>query len=180
MAVKTFTFVLLIFALIAYFIPVKNIQDTLAGTDAPIVVFEKPIMYTLTDKSVSRVVIATYAVRYKTRDEMFNADILLKNTDPTKKYNNEKLKADLIVKKGEEYTLTNNVKYIRDDFIKLDTEELFYNDINKIVKNNKPYNATYYSHLLNGENIYLDINKDLITSKNTHFEIKIDKEKGKK
>ena len=175
MAVKTFTFVLLIFALIAYFIPVKNIQDTLAGTDAPIVVFEKPIMYTLTDKSVSRVVIASYAVRYKTRDEMFNADILLKNTDPTKKYNNEKLKADLIVKKGEEYTLTNNVKYTRDNFVKLDTQELIYDDIKKTAKNSKPFVGVYNNHILEGNTLFLDINNDYMTAKNTHFEIDVTK-----
>jgi hypothetical protein len=65
---------------------------------------------------------------------MYNADILLKNTDPTKNFNNEKLKANLIVKKGNDYTLTDNVKYTRDDFIKLNTQELFYDDIKKLQK----------------------------------------------
>ena len=181
MAVKTFTFVLLIFALIAYFIPVKNIQDTLAGTDAPIVVFEKPIMYTLTDKSVSRVVIATYAVRYKTRDEMFNADIILKNNDLSKNFDSEKLKADLIVKKADIYTLTNNVDYRRDDFIKLNTDELIYDDIKKTAQNSKPFKSVYQKHILNGNSVFLDINNNFITAKNTHFEIDMTKtQKGKK
>ena len=181
MAIKSFAFLILVISLGSYFIPIESIKKNALDKDVPLVIFESPFMYTIDENSINRIVQATHAIKYENRDEMYDANILLKNLDKTQDFKNEKLKADLIVKKGNDYILTDNVKYNRDYFIKLDTQELFYNDINKIVKNNKPYNATYYSHLLNGENIYLDINKDLITSKNTHFEIKIDKkEKGKK
>ena len=181
MAIKIFTFLLLSISLGSFFIPIESIKKNSLDKDISLVIFESPFMYTIDENSINRVVQANHAIKYENRDEMYNADILLKNLDKTQNFKNEKLKADLIVKKGNDYILTDNVKYNRDDFIKLDTQELFYNDTNKIVKNNKPYNATYYSHLLNGENVYLDINKDFITSKNTHFEIKIDKkEKGKK
>ena len=181
MAIKSFAFLILVISLGSYFIPIESIKKNALDKDVPLVIFESPFMYTIDENSINRIVQATHAIKYENRDEMYDANILLKNLDKTQDFKNEKLKADLIVKKGNDYILTDNVKYNRDDFMKLDTQELFYNDINKIVKNNKPYNATYYSHLLNGENIYLDINKDLITSKNTHFEIKIDKkEKGKK
>lgn len=181
MGMKTFTFVLLVLALGAYFIPVTNIEKNAMGKDLPLVVFEKPVMYTLNEISVNRVVVASHAVKYQNRDEMFNADIILNNNDTTKKYNNEKLKADLIVKKADVYTLTNNVNYKRDDFIKLDTNELVYDDIKKIATNTKPFTAIYNQHLLKGNTLYLDINNDYITAKNTHFEIDVTKkEKGKK
>lgn len=173
MAIKTFTFVLLLIALIAYYIPVEKIEENVMGKDAPIVVFEKPIMYTFTDKSVSRVIIANHAVRYKTRDEMFDADIFLKNTDETKDFKNEKLKADLIVKRAELYTLTNNVKYKRDDFIKLNTDELIYDDVKKIAKNTKPFHGIYNNHILKGTTLFLDMSNDFITAKNAHFEIDV-------
>ena len=181
MAIKIFTFLLLAISLGSFFIPIESIKKNSVDKDAPLVIFESPFMYTIDENSINRIVKASHAIKYENRDEMYDANILLKNLDKTQNFKSEKLKADLIVKKANDYILTDNVKYSRDDFIKLDTEELFYNDINKIVKNSKPYNAIYYSHFLNGENVYLDINKDFITSKNTHFEIKIDKkEKGKK
>ena len=175
MGMKIFIFVLLVLALGTYFIPVQNIEKNVMGKDLPIVIFEKPIMYTLNEIGLNRVVVASHAVKYKNRDEMFNADIILKNTDATKEYNNEKLKADLIVKKADVYTLTNNVEYKRDDFIKLDTNELIYDDLKKIAKNTKPFTAIYNEHLLKGNTLYLDINNDYLTAKNTHFEIDVTK-----
>ena len=175
MGMKIFIFVLLVLALGTYFIPVQNIEKNVMGKDLPIVIFEKPIMYTLNEIGLNRVIVASHAVKYKNRDEMFNADIILKNTDATKEYNNEKLKADLIVKKGDIYNLTNNVKYTRDDFIKLNTNELNYDDKNKIVKNSKPFDAIYNTHSLKGTNLYLNINDNYVKANNTHFEIDVTK-----
>ena len=181
MGIKFFTFVLFVLAIGAYFIPVKNIQNSVADKDLPVVVFEKPFMYTLDEKSIHRIVIASQAVKYQNRDEMFNADITIKNLNTTQNFKNEELKADLIVKVGDNYTLTNNVKYTRDDFIKLNTHELFYDDIKKIANNTKPFDAIYNNHFVEGKQFYLDINKNFITAQNTHFEIEIDKKrKGKK
>ncbi|NCB13815.1 MAG: hypothetical protein EOM78_19625, partial [Erysipelotrichia bacterium] len=121
MDMRIFTSILLILALGAYFFPVENLKKNVLEKDLPQVVFEKPIMYTLNEENVNRMVIASHAVKYQNRDEMFNADIILKNNDKSKDFDNEKLKADTIVKKADIYTLTNNVEYKRDDFIKLNT-----------------------------------------------------------
>jgi lipopolysaccharide assembly outer membrane protein LptD (OstA) len=181
MDIKTFTFILLVLSLGAYFLPVQNLQKNALGKDLPLVVFEDPVMYTLNENSVNRIVIATHAVKYNNRDEMFNADVVLNNSDSSKNFNNEKLKADLVVKKGDIYTLTNNVEYKRDDFIKLNTNELIYDDINKTAQNSKPFTSVYNKNTLKGNSIFLDINNDFITAKNTHFEIDVSKnEKGKK
>jgi hypothetical protein len=175
MAIKLFIFILLFISLGSYFIPVENAKKNILDKDIPQVIFESPKMYTLNDNSLNRIVIATHAIKYENRDEMYNADITLKNQDKTKDFKNEKLKADLIVKKGDNYILTNNVKYTRDNFIKLNTDELFYDDIKKIATNTKPFNAIYNNHFVKGDTIYLDINNDFINAKNTHFEIDVTK-----
>jgi lipopolysaccharide assembly outer membrane protein LptD (OstA) len=181
MDMRIFTSILLLLSLGAYFFPVENLKKNTLEKDLPLVIFESPIMYTLNGENVNRVVVATHAVKYQNRDEMFNADIILKNDDPTKNFDSEKLKADLIVKKADVYTLTNNVKYKRDDFIKLDTDELIYDHIKKIAQNSKPFKSVYQKHILNGNSVFLDINNDFITAKNTHFEIDMTKtQKGKK
>ena len=175
MAIKLFTFILLLLSLGAYFIPVENLKKTLVNKDTPLVVFEDALMYTIDENSINRLVFATHAIKYKNRDEMYNADILLKNLDDTKNFESEKLKADLIVKKGDDYTLINNVKYTRDDFIKLNTNELFYDDIKKIAQNTKPFDAIYNNHFVKGDSVYLDINNEFVKAKNTHFEIDVTK-----
>jgi hypothetical protein len=175
MAIKLFTFILLLLSLGAYFIPVENLKKTLVNKDTPLVVFEDALMYTIDENSINRLVFATHAIKYKNRDEMYNADILLKNLDDTKNFESEKLKADLIVKKGDNYTLLNNVKYTRDDFIKLNTNELFYDDIKKIARNTKPFDAIYNNHFVKGNSVYLDINNEFVKAKNTHFEIDVTK-----
>lgn len=175
MAIKFFTFILLLLSLGAYFIPVENLEKTLVNKDIPLVIFEDAFMYTINEHNINRIVFATHAIKYKNRDEMYNADILLKNIDSTKNFENEKLKADLIVKKDDSYTLTNNVKYTRDDFIKLNTNELFYDNFNKIANNTKPFDAIYNNHFVKGTTFYLDINNDFVKAKNTHFEIDVTK-----
>lgn len=175
MAIKLFTFILLLLSFGAYFIPIENFKNTLVDKDKPLVIFEDALMYTIDENSINRLVFATHAIKYKNRDEMYNADILLKNLDDTKNFENEKLKADLIVKKGDNYTLINNVKYTRDDFIKLNTNELFYDDIKKIAQNTKPFDAIYNNHFVKGNSVYLDINNEFVKAKNTHFEIDVTK-----
>ncbi len=175
MAIKLFTFLLLIISLGAYFILVENMKKKIVDKDVPLVIFESPFMYTINEENINRVIYATHAIKYENRDEMYNADILLKNLDKTQDFKTEKLKADLIVKKGDNYTLTDNVKYRRDDFITLNTNELFYDDITRIATNNKPFDAVYNKHSLKGDTVYLDINKSFIKAKNTHFEIDVNK-----
>ena len=175
MGIKSFIALLLFVSVFAYFIPIKKVEKTQTEQDLPQVIFEKPIMYTLNNKNIHRIVIAEHAVKYQNRDEMFNADITLKNQDETKEFNNENLKADKIIKEGDVYTLTNNVKYKRDNFIKLNTNHLIYDDINKIAKNNKPFDGIYNEHIFKGTNLYLDTNNDNIKAKNAHFEIDMTK-----
>ena len=173
MAIKIFTFSLLILSLGAYFIPVENMKKNIVDKDAPLVIFESPFIYTISEDNINRVIYATHAIKYQNRDEMYNADILLKNIDKTQDFKNEKLKADLIVKKGDNYTLTDNVKYTRDDFIKLNTNELFYDDIKNFLTQygNKNYSFSpdlsdsfvnkEFSFNLGITKVFVSINKSL-------------------
>lgn len=173
MAIKNFIFIILLISIGFYFVPVENVAKKANDKDKPLVIFELPTMYTLNENSVNRIVIASHAVKYQNRDEMYDANITLKNQDSTKDFKSENLKADLIVKKGDIYNLTNNVKYTRDNFIILNTHELIYDDKKKIAKNSKPFDAIYNTHSLKGTNLNLDMNNSNIKAKNTHFEIDV-------
>ena len=175
MVIKFFALILLFLSVLAYFIPIEDMKKDIVDNTVPIVIFEKSTMYTIDENSINRIIYANNAVKYNNRDEMYDANITLKNLDETKNFKSENLKADLIVKKQSNYTLKNNVKYTRDDFIKLNTEELFYDDTKKIAKNTKPFDAIYNNHSLKGDTFYIDINNDFAKAKNTHFEIDVTK-----
>ena len=171
MDIRIFVYALLGLSAAAYFLPVENLTKTNVDKDIPLVVFEEPLMYTLDEVGVSRVVQSSHAVRYKNRDEMFNADIILKNRAEKKTFDLEKLKAKTIIKKGDDFTLLKDVNYKRDNFVNLDTQEMYYNLKTRIAYNNIPYEGTYNKHYLKGTKLYLEGNKSLIKSKDVHFEI---------
>ena len=175
MVIKYFAFTLLILSIGAYFENKKNKKKNVIDSNAPVVIFETPVMYTIDEDGVKRVIYANSAIKYKDRDEMYDADITLKNLDAKQNFKSENLKADLIVKKESKYILTNNVKYSRDNFIKVNTNELFYDDVKKIADNTKPFDAIYNNHYLRGDTFYIDINNDFAKARNTHFEIDVTK-----
>jgi hypothetical protein len=138
MDIKLFNYSLLLLAIGAYFLPVENKEVNDDIKDIPLVVFEKPLMYTLTDKNLSRTVQASHAVRYKTRDEIYNANILLRNNLEKKDYKIETLEAEVIIKKGDILSLRKDVKYNRDDFINLNTSAFEYKLKTRIAQNSVP------------------------------------------
>lgn len=173
MDIKFFTYILLFLAMGAYFIPVDNIQKDDDSKDIPLVIFEKPLMHTLNEQNVSRTVSANTVVRYETRDEMYDANIFLRNNLENKDYKIETLEAQIIIKKDDNLSLSNNVKYKRDDFINLNTNKLDYNLKTKTAQNNVPYNGNYFNNKINGNNLYLDGNKSYMKSDDVHFEIEV-------
>lgn len=175
MDIKLFVSTLLALGIAAYFLPVENLKKDAVSKDIPLVIFEEPLMYTLNENNLNRVVQASHAVRYKNRDEMFNSHIILNNNDETKNFKVENLEADIIIKKKDLYTLIDNVKYTRDDFVTLNTNEMYYNDLKRIAYNNKPFEGNYYNHFVKGTNLYLDANSNHIKAKNAHFEIDMTK-----
>lgn len=171
MGVKIFVNALLVFSIGVYFIPVENKKTKEDIKDIPLVVFEKPKMYTLSKNTLSRVVDASHAVKYQNRDEMFNANIIIKNEKPQKGFLVEKVKSDLIVNHGDILTFKGNVNYQRDYFINLDTSKLYYNTKDKIAYNDVAYEGNYYKSTVNGTDLYLDMMNSSMKSKNVHFEI---------
>jgi len=178
MDIKLFNYSLLLLAIGSYFIPVENKVKNNDIKDIPLVVFQKPLMYTITDKNVSRIAEGSHAIKYKNREEIYDADILLRNNLENKDFNIETLEAQVIIKKGDDLILQKDVKYNRDDFINLNTDALNYNIKTKLAINNVPYNGYYYNNTIRGTNLYLDGTKNYIKSKNVHFEIEV-KDKNK-
>ncbi len=177
MDIRFFAYILLVLSVFGYFIPVENKTSANDSVDIPLVVFDEPLMYTLNEINIPKIIDASHAVRYKNRDEMYDATITLKNSNPKENFISEELKAEVIIKKADDITLRKNVFYKRDNFIDLKTDELFYNIKTKVAYNDKPYIGNYYKNSIKGNTLYLDGIKDYMTSKNVHFEVEIKNKK---
>lgn len=180
MALKIFFTLFLFLSLIVYFTPVDGSVNDNKKDDRAIFIFENPIMYTLDENGLHKKIISKQAVRYKNKDEIYFADIQIYNKDRKKDFIKESLEAEFIEKKGERYHLVNRVKYRRDNYIKFNTDELYFDNIQKIAKNSIPFDAMYYENFYSGTNLYFDMNKNYIKSRRTQFIIEPEEKKDKK
>jgi len=171
MDIRNFNYLLLISAILFYFVPVENKIKYDIDKDIALVVFDNPLMYTLTQSQTSRMIDAKKFIRFKDRDEMYIADITLNNTD------RENLKALTIIKKDKDLILKDNVVYSKSNIVSLNTNELFYNLDTKIAYNTTAYSGTYFSNLINGSKLYLNTKDSLVKSDKVHFEINVNNKK---
>ncbi|PPK62980.1 LPS export ABC transporter periplasmic protein LptC [Malaciobacter marinus] len=175
MVIKAFTYILLIVAIGVYFIPIDKVDSNLDEKDIPLVTFNDSTMYTLNEQTTTKIVNSKKVSRYKTKDIMYEGDFILKANDKKVENATDYISANVIIKKNEDFTFLDDVKFRRNDFISLDTQELYYNEKTQIAKNSVPFKGTYYNHKIDGKNLYLDMKKEIIKAKNSHFEIETTK-----
>ena len=171
MDIRNFNYLLLISAVLFYFVPVENKVKFDVDKDLALVVFDDPLMYTLTQDQTTRMIDAKKFIRFKNRDEMYLANITLNNID------RENLKALTIIKKDNELILRDDVLYSKSNIVSLNTDELFYNLDTKVAYNTTTYNGTYFSHSIKGTKLYLNTKDSLVKSNNVHFEIDVKNKK---
>lgn len=175
MVIKIFVFVLFSLSVISYFIPIDKVNSDEDAKDRPLLTFIDSTMYTLDTNSLNRIIFAKKAIRYSDRDVMHSSSLMLKNIDKDNKEISDILLADLIIKRGDNFKFLNDVKFTRNDYITLNTDELLYNAKTRVATNTLPFNGTYFNNHIEGENIYLDLNKYYMKSLKTHFEIEVEK-----
>lgn len=175
MAIKSFIFALFSIAIISYFMPMDSAKKKDTNEDTPLLTFNDSTMYTLTPASMNRIIYSKKVSRYKTKDVMHEGALTLKKTKKDGSELTDIIYADIIIKKGDTFEFFSNVKYQRDDSITLNTEELIYNSKDEIATNSLPFNGNYFNNKVEGENIYLDLNKYYMKANNIHFEIETKK-----
>ncbi|MGM0519083.1 MAG: hypothetical protein ACQERD_05525 [Campylobacterota bacterium] len=171
MGIKLFVTITFLISLGFYFLPVANDTTKEDVKDIPLIEFDNPKMFTLNKTDLTKIVLAKKAIRYASRDEMFEGDITLKNQNKNQDYTLENISADLIISQGNILTFKNNVNYRRDGFVNLKTEELYYNTKQQTAYNSVDYKGWYYDNYVTGSNLYVDSVNKKIKSQNSHFEI---------
>ena len=168
MALKIFVYTLLVFSGLFLIGDVQNKEEKQITNDIALLSFKNATMYTLTEDNISRVVYAKEVYRYKNRDIMYNAKIIL-----TKAHTNitDVIKADVIIKKADKYHFMNNASFQRENYLFIESDEFLYDASKEIISNTIDYSGYYYNHTLKGKSFYFDNTSSIFKSKNVHFQL---------
>ncbi|WP_419764994.1 MAG: hypothetical protein ACNI28_01050 [Arcobacter sp.] len=170
MAINYFTYAILVISLVSAIVGIAPKEKDKNNEEQPQIVFEDSTLYTFNVDNLERIVNSKRAMKYKTKDIMYDGKIILRRADNGTDY----IESDVIIKRLEQYKFLNNVKYNRENNILLNTDELFYDGIKKIATNTIKFDGIYNNSTINGKALYLDTNKSVFKSKDTHFEILMD------
>ena len=173
MAVRFFIFFLLFVSTIALFMTINNDTNDTVKKDIALITFKESTMYTINNEKVTRVVQSNKAVKYKTKDHIFNGTFILRANSKNNEELTDIVSADFIEKRESKVKFEKNVKYNRDDFISLSTDVLYYDLNTKIAYNDKPFIGKYYNNFLMGKKLYIYLTKSHFKSKKAHFELNI-------
>lgn len=176
MAIKYFTYILLICSFIATVIAITPREKDKNKEEQPQIVFENSTLYTFNEDNLERIVNSTRAMKYKTKDVMYDGKIILRRVDNGTDY----IQSDIIIKRLEQYKFLNDVKYNRENNILLNTDEMFYDGIKKIATNTIAFDGIYNNSTIKGKSLYYDTNKQIFKAKDTHFEVLLNSNKGNK
>lgn len=180
MGIKLFVFGLFLVSVVSFFSEIVKNKVVKNKNDNPLVTFTDATMYTMTYDEVSRIVQAKTALRYKSRDEMYDATIINRVKDKKNGEVKDIISAEKMLKQGDLYSLYNNVKYDRDVFLSLRTNELYYDIKKEIAYNNVPFKGMYKGDILNGDKFYLDNTTKFLKASQSHFEINMNNQTTKK
>lgn len=181
MGVKLFVITLFIFSVFSLFSEITKYTKIKDKKDTPLITFTDATMYTLNQDEVLRIVEAKEAIRYKTRDEMYDATVVSRVKDKNNKSNAAKdtVSAKKMVKKEDLYSFFDDVRYNRDNFMILRTNELYYDIKKEIAYSNVPFQSVYNGDILNGNKFYLDNKIKSFKAEQSHFEINMNKQTKK-
>jgi hypothetical protein len=169
MGVNIFVFFLFVGSVLFMFSDIETIQDEIETQEKPMVSFYNSTTYSLDQNNVSSIVKSDEAYLYKKREEMVNLTLLSRDKQSS---NADFLKADFAIKLGNDFYFDGNVFFEATDGLNLTSEQLEYNSINKIVKNNIPFEMEHNGNLYFGEKLYYDSKNSYIKASKINFLIK--------
>ncbi|MGB3751024.1 MAG: hypothetical protein WA945_05605 [Arcobacteraceae bacterium] len=172
MGISKFMVVLVILSVGFLFIDKKQQEPILNETKKPTVSFLDSVMYEITEKSVEQVVRLRQADIYDTKEELFDATIIIKANENS--YGINSMSSKNIVKIDDQIFLSNKVNLILTDGINIQTEKLNYNLKTKIVQNDVSFLAIKDGSTFYGYNLFLDSMKEYMQSDRVKLRMKVE------
>ncbi|MEA1915568.1 MAG: LPS export ABC transporter periplasmic protein LptC [Campylobacterota bacterium] len=177
MGINQFVYIVFIGSIVALLLGFDTQVINETKKNQPIVKFEQATMYTMDKEQVTRIVEAKEAIRYKTRDELIDASVVMRvDSANSSEEMLDVLSAKKITKKVNNLALRGDVQYSRADVMEFESEVLNYNVRSKVAQNMHPFTAIYNGDSLVGTHLYVDATKNIIRAKQTKFIVDLDKE----
>lgn len=175
MAVNYFVYVLLLVSVVAMSWKVDTSTFEKRSANLPTVKFDEAIMYTMDEKEVTRIVKANQALRYTNKDEMYEANFVMRTNEDAQTL--DIISAKKVIKKGNKLHLQGDVEYNRGDNMQFKSKVLNYDLATKIAQNKHPFWGLYNGNEFTGKNLYVDTNTNTILADKTKFIIVEDTKK---
>jgi hypothetical protein len=169
MAIDKFIYILFVFVLGIQFINIDTKKKDTKIAEQPLLILKDSIIYSLNSENMDKIIESRVFTKYKATEVLETATIV---TRTNKENVNNVLSADFMIKKQDKIELIDNIKYTQGNNISLETNKLNYNLTTKIATNDVKFNGIYNNNIIKGTHLYLDTQKNIIKSKNTHFDIK--------
>lgn len=179
MAIKLFVAISLVLSTLFLFVKNEdNSSKYLRNNNNALITFYDSTMFTFNEQYVTQYVKSSLANRFKSRDELDDATIILRNK--SKNANSiDIITAKKIVVKNELFEFYKDVHLNRTGEFVVVSDKMFYDRSKKIAYNDTTFNGTYNSSKFNGKNLYLKQDEKFIKADDINFEIEI-ANKGKK
>lgn len=167
MAINFFVYIMLGVSVLMMSFSIDTNITKQRSKNLPLVEFDQAIMYTMDEKEVTRIVKADKALSFKNKDEMYVANLVMRNN--ADKENLDILSANKVVQKRDNLYLSGDVVYNRGDVMQFKSKTLNYNTKTKIAKNKAPFWAMYNGNEFTGKNLYVDTNNNTILADKPKF-----------
>ena len=166
MGIRAFMFLLLLISSSLLVVTtVLTKQNKVKAKDLPEITFFNSTMYDINNKEVTQIITSKKAYHYPKEDKLFNATVILKSLDKSKKLITDVVNSKLIVITKELLKFRGDVKYNRNTTTTLNSESLDYNRITKNLVSNQKFTAFYNGSKVSGTSLSVNKNNVIFRSK---------------
>ncbi|MDX9743486.1 MAG: hypothetical protein RBT59_06675 [Arcobacteraceae bacterium] len=165
MALKFFIFCIILSPFLLVNNSVVEHTPIALNKEVPNITFINSVMYDINTNNVDKRVYSREANRYENKEELYNADLLLRNANN----NSDTIKAEYMKKENNIYYFQKNVVFKRDVDLELKTDSIQYDITSGIATNQVDFFFKYKNSFFSGKNLYLSRNDYAISGDNAHF-----------
>ncbi len=179
MAIRLFIFSLLILTSILLTITIIMKQQTITKDtiEKPTITFINSTIYEINTKNVSKIIQSQKALHYKTKDELYNATVILRSNNKDQNNSTDTIIGKYMLQKQDQLTFKGDVIFNRNNELVLNTQYLTYNIKTQIGKNYHKFKLDYLNNTLTGNILYFDGINDIIRANNAKFKIQIEEKR---
>lgn len=173
MGIRSFIGVFFLVSIFFVFYGFDNSTLEIRKNNNPLISFADASLYNINENSLQTIVNAKKVDKYEDRDEFIETTAVYKNKGKSSII--DSIYANKMIYADKKLLCKGNVRFNRNSVITLQTSELSYNTLTKVLSTQNNFVAKYYDNYLSGNALFVDNNAKLIKVAFPHFEIEVRK-----